>query len=181
MHEDTWQKYDLSGAPLPGAGHPSVDGNPPLGADFLVMAAGVWLYRRTETGVEILFQKRSKLVDRNPDLWDVSAAGHVDLGETVFEAAVREAREEIGAEIQASELQFVVAKRTIRKANIVNYQFLVDYTGRPEDFHFDDQEVSEVKWVPLAEMEEFIEQGAKPPLKNQKDVIRMVRLWLEKV
>lgn len=45
---------------------------------------------------EILLQKRSIWKDRNPGLWDSSAAGHVDAGETYAEAARRELEEELG-------------------------------------------------------------------------------------
>jgi len=44
----------------------------------------------------ILLQKRSMWKDRNPGLWDSSAAGHVDSGETYDEAARRELKEELG-------------------------------------------------------------------------------------
>lgn len=44
----------------------------------------------------ILLQKRSIWKDRNPGLWDSSAAGHVDSGETYRDAALRELREELG-------------------------------------------------------------------------------------
>lgn len=37
--------------------------------------------------------------------WAFGAAGHVELGETVFEAAVREAHEELGVEITAADLE----------------------------------------------------------------------------
>jgi dimethyladenosine transferase len=45
---------------------------------------------------ELLLQKRSIWKDRNPGLWDSSAAGHVDAGETYAAAAQREIVEEIG-------------------------------------------------------------------------------------
>jgi len=45
---------------------------------------------------QILLQKRSIWKDRNPGLWDSSAAGHVDSGETYQDAALRELREELG-------------------------------------------------------------------------------------
>ena len=47
---------------------------------------------------EFLLQKRSIWKDRNPGLWDSSAAGHVDSGESYLEAARRELSEELGIE-----------------------------------------------------------------------------------
>ena len=45
---------------------------------------------------EVFLQKRSKLKDRNPGLWDSSAAGHLDSGESYDSAANRELEEELG-------------------------------------------------------------------------------------
>jgi 16S rRNA (adenine1518-N6/adenine1519-N6)-dimethyltransferase len=45
---------------------------------------------------EVFLQKRSLRKDRQPGLWDSSASGHVDSGETYEACAVRELREEIG-------------------------------------------------------------------------------------
>lgn len=45
---------------------------------------------------EIFLQKRSRLKDNCPGLWDSSAAGHVDAGESYLDCAVRELKEELG-------------------------------------------------------------------------------------
>lgn len=45
---------------------------------------------------DLLLQKRSVLKDTHPGLWDSSAAGHVDSGETYEQAAHRELAEELG-------------------------------------------------------------------------------------
>jgi 16S rRNA (adenine1518-N6/adenine1519-N6)-dimethyltransferase len=45
---------------------------------------------------ELFLQKRSRLKDRHPCVWDSSAAGHVDAGEDYDEAAARELQEELG-------------------------------------------------------------------------------------
>lgn len=45
---------------------------------------------------ELFVQQRSALKDNSPGLWDTSAAGHVDSGETYDAAAVRELNEELG-------------------------------------------------------------------------------------
>ena len=52
----------------------------------------------------VFLQKRSMKKDRQPGLWDSSASGHVDAGETYDVCAVRELREEIGLE-PSSQLQ----------------------------------------------------------------------------
>jgi isopentenyldiphosphate isomerase len=49
-----------------------------------------------DTKGRIFLQKRSMKKDRQPGLWDSSASGHVDSGETYEACAVRELREEIG-------------------------------------------------------------------------------------
>lgn len=45
---------------------------------------------------QVFLQKRSLLKDRQPGLWDSSASGHLDSGESYDACAIRELREEIG-------------------------------------------------------------------------------------
>ena len=101
---------------------------------------------------------------------------HINLGESIIEAAIRETHEEIGAKITAEDLQFV----TMRPFNKNRFAWVwcVNWTEREGDFKFNDSEVSEVKWVPYAEMKEFREKYAKPPL--QKDYLTFANLeeWL---
>lgn len=49
---------------------------------------------------QLFLQKRSMKKDRQPGLWDSSASGHVDSGETYDQTAVRELREELGLELK---------------------------------------------------------------------------------
>jgi len=63
--------------------------------------AHVWFY--TNDG-EILLAQRSAKKLICPLLWDVSVAGHVDAGETIKQAAIRETKEEIGLEIYENDL-----------------------------------------------------------------------------
>ncbi|WP_460218676.1 NUDIX hydrolase [Psychroserpens sp. MEBiC05023] len=63
--------------------------------------AHVWFY--TSEGY-ILLQQRAATKVICPLLWDVSVAGHIDAGETPEQAAVREAKEEIGITISEAQL-----------------------------------------------------------------------------
>lgn len=62
----------------------------------------LWLY--TKKG-EILLQQRSHKKKIHPLLWDVSAAGHIDAGETFIDAALRETKEEVGLTLLKKDLK----------------------------------------------------------------------------
>ncbi len=182
MHgEERWQVYQLNGDPIAGleissseahterrdsgeayeSEQSSASSNQPV----LYGVACTWLYRKSENGdIELLFQKRSPYVDRNANKWDVSGGGHINSGEDILTAAVRELREEIGASVDASELEYLFSRNDGRR---IAYVFLCDYTNHPNsesDFHFDDQEVSAVRWIPLPDLPDFWQREAKRPL-----------------
>jgi len=54
---------------------------------------------------ELFLQKRSMTKDSCPGLWDSSAAGHVDSGESYDDCARRELAEELGLEPDAAPLR----------------------------------------------------------------------------
>lgn len=53
----------------------------------------------------LFIQQRSFQKDNDPGLWDSSAAGHVDAGETYLDCAVRELREELGLNLMPGDLK----------------------------------------------------------------------------
>ncbi|MFD1162444.1 NUDIX hydrolase [Hwangdonia seohaensis] len=63
--------------------------------------AHVWFYTQYR---HILLAQRSAKKTICPLLWDVSVAGHVDAGETIKQAAIRETKEEIGLDISECDL-----------------------------------------------------------------------------
>lgn len=56
---------------------------------------------------ELIFQHRAKDKDTYPDLLDATAGGHVDLGETYEESALKELSEETGLSASKDELFFL--------------------------------------------------------------------------
>ena len=63
--------------------------------------AHVWLY--TKNG-EILLAQRSYEKAICPGMWDVSVAGHVDAGESIEQAAIRETKEELNLSLKERDL-----------------------------------------------------------------------------
>lgn len=176
-HDEMWQIYAPNGEASIGEGWDSALDNPEkTGSNAIVGVAVVFLYRRNQDGVlELLWQRRSDKVDRYPGDYDISAGGHINLGESLVEAAVREVDEEIGAKISVEDLGFVT-ERAFNK-NRFAWVYAVDWTGRPDAFSFNDEEVSEVKWVPFDGTDDFREKFAKAPLKKDGLTFAALREW----
>ncbi|WP_322923524.1 NUDIX hydrolase [Paenibacillus campi] len=62
-----------------------------------------WLVHDTEAGRMLVFQKRQHTKDTFPNLYDITAAGHLLAGETM-EQAVRELEEELGVPLRFNQL-----------------------------------------------------------------------------
>ena len=180
MHKDEiWQVYGLNGEVVPGEGWNSALGNPEeTGSPKVVGVAVVFVWRKNAEGkIELLWQRRSEKIDRYPGDYDISAGGHINLSETPAEAAVRESREEIGAVVDRDDLEFVTIRSFNR--NRIAWVYAVDWTGREEEFEFDDGEVSEVRWVSFDETEEFRVKYAKAPLKKDDLTFRLLEEWFK--
>lgn len=74
----------------------------------LVPASYVLLLRTRGTGHEVLLQLRQGTGFMD-DHWASGIAGHVEAGESALDAAVREAREETGVDLAASDLEPLTA------------------------------------------------------------------------
>ena len=85
---EIFQLVDRDGNPVGEAPRSLCHGNPTL--IHLVVHLQVF-----DGSGRLYLQKRSRTKDTNPGLWDTSVGGHVAAGETVEEALLREAREEL--------------------------------------------------------------------------------------
>lgn len=115
----------------------------------------LWLY--TAKG-EILLQQRSHKKSIYPLLWDVSAAGHVDAGESLINAAIRETQEELGLHLLSENLTKIgIHKHCKNYANgeIKDYEFhhvfLAELTQDISTLIPQPEEVEEVKLVSIPE------------------------------
>ena len=149
-HNEPWQGDAEKGAPLEGvsASRNEFKQNPAL----IMGAAHVWIWRKQGTNIEVLLQRRSRSKSTWPGYLDISAAGHIDAGESPVDSVLREAQEEIDIDIEAEKLYYVFSLRTPlsgREFDVV-YLYQLD---RDIQFNFNDGEVDELLWKSLDEFE----------------------------
>jgi len=124
------------------------------------LAVHVWI---VTTDGQLLLQRRARVKDNHPDLWDVSCAGHVDAGETAIDAALRETAEEIGIDLSADELipfatlrdQFVLHDGAYLDNEILEV-FIVRRDIDPPALALQTSEVDEVKLVTVEEFRRLL-------------------------
>lgn len=119
----------------------------------IVPAAYVILRRTTADGTdEVLLQLRQGTGYRDGH-WAAGAAGHVDAGESVVEAAAREAREELGIELDPSDLTPLTAMHRGQRAGPALEQRLDVFfearrwSGEPRTL--ESAKSADLRWFPL--------------------------------
>lgn len=124
---------------------------------------------------KVLLQKRSANKKLWPNLWDITAGGHVLTGELGYEAVIRETKEEIGINIKKEELEFIgtTTSETI-KGDIINRHFneyfIVHKNIDINDITLQEEEVQDIKWL---EKEEVIRRIKN----NYEDLTEKIGCW----
>jgi isopentenyl-diphosphate delta-isomerase len=120
----------------------------------------VWIHRYGEA---LLFQKRGILKDSHPGLWDVSAAGHIDVGERPEQTARREVKEELGLTVRIDDLHFIDnTSRTLisRKGafidNEITYVYLYEFSGEASDLSPDPAEVDAIRFIEINDLRNML-------------------------
>jgi 16S rRNA (adenine1518-N6/adenine1519-N6)-dimethyltransferase len=131
--------------------------HPVRGVDRATVHAEKLLHRAVHIFVlnsesEILLQRRSYRKDTYPRKWDSSAAGHVDVGESYADCALRELAEELGLIAQPTEIgQVAASERT-------GHEFIRIFMVRAEEiFELNEQEIETGGFFPLSMVDEWIQ------------------------
>ena len=142
--------------------------------------AHVWIINDKK---ELLLQKRSPTKKTHPNFWDISGAGHIRTGETVTQGAIRELKEELGVVAKEDELKFITMVKCTR--NPVNHEFAYVYllkcNKKAEDYVFEDNEVSEVKYVYFEDLEKMVEDRVEDLLIHEEEFEKLFEYIRENV
>jgi 16S rRNA (adenine1518-N6/adenine1519-N6)-dimethyltransferase len=99
---------------------------------------------------QFLLQKRSQNVYK-PGLYDVSVGGHVDIGESYEEAAVRELKEELGLNTPLPPPTII---SWLNERAFCNIYFI--YTESDTPINFNQHEIEKVVWKSREEIDTII-------------------------
>ena len=106
---------------------------------------------------EVLLQYRCSDKDLYPDTWDISVGGHVGSLEDTKSAAIREAKEELGIDVDTDALEFITTLREDLLYNDIDSREFVDvYLLRKnfgiDEFNLQKEEVGSTKFVSIPEL-----------------------------
>mgnify|MGYP005819742511 FL=1 len=109
----------------------------------------------------VLLQKRSANKKMWPNMWDVTAGGHVDSNEFGRQALIREVKEELGIDIKDDDIKYLIGSTSInKKENIIDKHYNECYLITKEidisEIDLQKEEVSEVKYFTKREILERI-------------------------
>ncbi|MBB6627189.1 NUDIX domain-containing protein [Nocardioides sp. KIGAM211] len=118
----------------------------------VVPASYVFLLREGDAGTEVLLQRRQN-TGYMDDHWAAAAAGHVERGETAYDAAHREALEEI--DVSDLDLAFVTSMQRTRHADAIDERVDFFFTARSwsgDPRIVEPEKCAELRWCALTDL-----------------------------
>lgn len=120
----------------------------PLKDGQYVMVVDVWIVNSSD---EILIQKRSMCKKDLPGTW-ATHSGCVLAGETSQQACVREPLEEIGIHILPQQIHKLNRKL---RGKLLSENYVVEQDFDIRDAVLQEEEVSQIKWVTVAQLKQM--------------------------
>ena len=134
----------------------------------VVPAAYVFLLRDGAGGLEVLLQLRQNTGFMD-DHWAAAAAGHVEKGETAYDAARREALEEI--DVRDLDLSFVTAMQRTRGGEPIDERIDFFFTARSwvgEPRIVEPEKCADLRWCGLDDLPD-------PVVPHERSVLEALR------
>lgn len=122
-------------------------------------AVHIWIINENS---EILLQRRCETKDSDPNMLDISCAGHLSAGDSSLEGALRELKEELNLEVNPNELIFI---KTLQRSwknnqgfidNEYDDLYILKTNKKIEEMVYQKEEISEIFFVPYKKFKEMI-------------------------
>jgi len=122
---------------------------------------------------ELMLQLRAKNKVVFPDVWDISAAGHVGAGEKPPISALREVEEEVGLKIKKTDLEFFkILKEKLNYKDIINnefyYIYFLKFDGDIKKLKLQKSEVQKIKFFSPEELKKELEKKSNKIIPHQQ-------------
>jgi len=119
----------------------------------------------------VLMQQRSKIKDKNPNMWDISVTGHISAGQDSLSAAAREINEEVaidlGYKVDVKDFRYMFSYRKQQKVgggatSYLDRQYYDFFILRKNQIDiakikFQESEVQQIKMVSVSELTRMVE------------------------
>jgi isopentenyl-diphosphate Delta-isomerase len=134
-----------------------------------VHAKGLW-YKAVHVWIinsknQLLVQLRSAKKISHPNMWDISAAGHISAGDDSITTCIKETKEELGLNFTEADFEFLF---NIKTQNIQNHGtflnngyhdiYLVRRNVELDELTLQKEEVAEVKFINIEELKNIIKE-----------------------
>ena len=131
----------------------------------------VWVMNENN---ELLLQRRSSNKKQGANKFSI-VAGHIGINEKEISAAVREVKEEIGLNATESDLNLIgIFKSEYENNNCFSYNYIIKTNRKIEDMTIQEDEVSELKYISIEELEERINKQDEEIGFRKKPHIKLV-------
>lgn len=120
-------------------------------------------------------QRRCATKDSNPNMLDISSAGHLSAGDDSLDGTIREVKEELNLDVNKEELQFI---KTIKRSSkytstFINNEFADLYILRTnksiDNMKFQKDEISEIFFVPYKQFKEMVNNRQPDLLRHDEE------------
>ncbi|MFC1632743.1 NUDIX domain-containing protein [Patescibacteria group bacterium] len=134
----------------------------------------VYLFRNTDSDIEILIHHRSTTKDVSPDKLAPGFGGHVEAGETYDEAIIEELQEELGLKLTLSEL----TKGSITKENVSHeffQHYFLEYNEKLGKIKPEPNEIQSTEWMSQKDIIESIEQTPEKWTRTSVNLVNIIK------
>lgn len=134
-------------------------------------AVHIWILNNNG---DVLLQRRCATKDSNPNMLDISSAGHLSAGDDSLSGAVRELKEELNLDVKAEDLKFIKTLKHSSKytETFINNEFDDMYILKTDkdinDMRYQEEEISEIFFVPYKKFKEMV-NNKQPDLLMHND------------